>query len=289
MTHEEAFMRAIREAPEDDAPRLIFADWLEEHGQVDRAEFIRVQCRYERLPKTNLERSALMARADSLLQRNWQDWVGPLRDIVGPWYDRYGAGWMQEQYHPDSLKKFQRGFVDSLSLKAESFLSRARELQRLTVLSELWLWGAGNCSAALAREPTLSGLFILGFNDYYDAPLSAHNMVELAASPYLRGLGALLVGRNNLGDDGAEALGQAPWMVSVYVLDLTDNGLSDRGVRALADSPYLVKLVSLCLRGNALSRAGIAALRDSPNLQHTVQLEYDPPPEDTFTEESPYP
>ena len=30
-------------ADDEDAPRLVFADWLEEHGDSDRAEFIRVQ------------------------------------------------------------------------------------------------------------------------------------------------------------------------------------------------------------------------------------------------------
>lgn len=29
MTQEQAFLYAIREAPEDDAPRLIYADWLD--------------------------------------------------------------------------------------------------------------------------------------------------------------------------------------------------------------------------------------------------------------------
>jgi uncharacterized protein (TIGR02996 family) len=26
------FLRAICESPDDDAPRLVFADWLDEHG-----------------------------------------------------------------------------------------------------------------------------------------------------------------------------------------------------------------------------------------------------------------
>ena len=38
--------------PADDAPRLIYADWLEEHGDSARAEFIRVQCELARLPTT---------------------------------------------------------------------------------------------------------------------------------------------------------------------------------------------------------------------------------------------
>ena len=39
-----AFVRDICEHPGDDTPRLVFADWLDEHGQEERAEFIRVQC-----------------------------------------------------------------------------------------------------------------------------------------------------------------------------------------------------------------------------------------------------
>lgn len=38
-----ALLRAILEAPADDAPRLVYADWLEENGQTERAEFIRTQ------------------------------------------------------------------------------------------------------------------------------------------------------------------------------------------------------------------------------------------------------
>jgi uncharacterized protein (TIGR02996 family) len=289
MTHEEAFIRAIREAPNDDAPRLIYADWLEEHGQADRAEFIRLQCGCSQMLVTRPERSTLKASAESLLRRNWQEWVAPLGQIVGPWRDRYGEGWMQEQYHPDGLEKFKRGFVESLSLNAVDFLRHVRELQRLTPLLMLRLWGAGFCSDALAAESTLSGLAVLEFTDYYDAPLTAHDMAVLAASPYLEGLSALLLGRNNLGDEGVEALARAPWLVSVRMLDLTDNGISERGIRALANSPYLVKLAVLCLRKNSLSRAAIAALRESPKLRRAAQWEHDPLPDGAPSEGSPHP
>jgi uncharacterized protein (TIGR02996 family) len=43
MTPDEiAFIASIKANPEDDMPRLVFADWLEENGQSERAEFIRV-------------------------------------------------------------------------------------------------------------------------------------------------------------------------------------------------------------------------------------------------------
>ena len=40
---EDAFLQTILESPDDDAPRLVFADWLDEHGNGEQAEFIRVQ------------------------------------------------------------------------------------------------------------------------------------------------------------------------------------------------------------------------------------------------------
>jgi uncharacterized protein (TIGR02996 family) len=48
MSDAPALLAAIRAAPADDAPRLVYADWLDEHGQPERAEFIRVQCELAR-------------------------------------------------------------------------------------------------------------------------------------------------------------------------------------------------------------------------------------------------
>lgn len=39
-----AQVKGIIAQPKDDLPRLVLADWLEEHGQPELAEFIRVQC-----------------------------------------------------------------------------------------------------------------------------------------------------------------------------------------------------------------------------------------------------
>ena len=50
MTQEASFLHAVLENPEDDATRLIFADWLDDNGQPERAEFIRLQVEGARLP-----------------------------------------------------------------------------------------------------------------------------------------------------------------------------------------------------------------------------------------------
>src|ERR1700721_2215611 len=44
MSETDSFLRAIVEDPEDMAVRLIYADWLDEHGDSEQAEFIRLQC-----------------------------------------------------------------------------------------------------------------------------------------------------------------------------------------------------------------------------------------------------
>jgi hypothetical protein len=217
-----------------------------------------------------------LARADELLRGNWNEWVGPLRAIVGPWRDRYSERWMGDEYHPDGLRRFHRGFVDVLALDAEDFLRHTDSLKRLVPLRELRLWGAGRCAERLAQEPLMAGLSVLSFNDYYDAPLTARDAAALAKSPYLHGLSALYLGRNSLGDDGVEALVQAPWLLHVAVLDLSDNGLSDRALRALAESPNVLSLRKLFVQNNHfLGVAGLVGLRLSPHLRFLTHLEHD--------------
>ncbi|MBN9117731.1 MAG: TIGR02996 domain-containing protein [Planctomycetes bacterium] len=50
MNEREALLRAVCESPDDDTPRLVFADWLDEHDEPERAESIRLQCAVARLP-----------------------------------------------------------------------------------------------------------------------------------------------------------------------------------------------------------------------------------------------
>lgn len=51
MTDREALLAAILANPAEDTPRLVFADWLEENSQPERAEFIRVQVELARIPE----------------------------------------------------------------------------------------------------------------------------------------------------------------------------------------------------------------------------------------------
>src|SRR5262245_34319822 len=62
MGEDESFVAAISAAPDDVALRLVYADWLEERGDV-RGEYLRLLCALATLPKRRTrKRKALEAR-----------------------------------------------------------------------------------------------------------------------------------------------------------------------------------------------------------------------------------
>ena len=75
MPERDALLRTIRERPDDDGPRLVYADWLEEHGDP-RGEFIRIQCQLAKLPPWDPRRRALEEREADLLAVHDYDWLG---------------------------------------------------------------------------------------------------------------------------------------------------------------------------------------------------------------------
>jgi uncharacterized protein (TIGR02996 family) len=71
----DALFRAICEQPWEDTPRLIYADWLDENGDPQRAEFIRVMV--ELAPQANggPRRIELRARAKQLHRESHGRWT----------------------------------------------------------------------------------------------------------------------------------------------------------------------------------------------------------------------
>jgi uncharacterized protein (TIGR02996 family) len=68
-----ALLRRCKEAPEDDAPRLVLADWLEDSGDAARAGFVRLQLRLAHQPSHEVP-----AECDRLLNRHGGAWLGSL-------------------------------------------------------------------------------------------------------------------------------------------------------------------------------------------------------------------
>jgi uncharacterized protein (TIGR02996 family) len=85
-----AFLDDIVANIDDDTPRLVYADWLDEHGQPERAEFIRAQVELERLPMDSPARPGLEERAEDLLTESEERWLAPVPAQLLRWTWRRG-------------------------------------------------------------------------------------------------------------------------------------------------------------------------------------------------------
>jgi uncharacterized protein (TIGR02996 family) len=75
-----ALLLQAKEAPQDDAPRLVLADWLEDSGDPDRASFVRLQCQIAGLcrPEDQGRSGPALEATQRLLARHGGGWLGPL-------------------------------------------------------------------------------------------------------------------------------------------------------------------------------------------------------------------
>src|SRR5215208_5695078 len=80
MSDEDALLAAIAAHPEEDTPRLVYADWLDENGQPERAEFVRVQCELARLGEhdDSPRKAELRQREKKLWTRHRRAWRADL-------------------------------------------------------------------------------------------------------------------------------------------------------------------------------------------------------------------
>jgi uncharacterized protein (TIGR02996 family) len=85
-----AFLRTIGAAGDNLTPRLVFADWLDEQGQTERATFIRAQVLVATTPTDSPERRRAAQTAARLERALGQQWAGPLAEQVFEWQYRAG-------------------------------------------------------------------------------------------------------------------------------------------------------------------------------------------------------
>jgi uncharacterized protein (TIGR02996 family) len=113
MTEREALLRAICAHPDDDTPRLVYADWLQERDCEPRAELIRAQCRMRAPSLPDDEFRALSARANELLRAHGAEWKRAELPQFETFVTRYGS---YVHTSPPGLRwgAFRRGFVESV-------------------------------------------------------------------------------------------------------------------------------------------------------------------------------
>jgi len=249
----EAFMQRIRAYPNDDAPRLVFADWLDEQGDP-RGAFIRVQIALAQLdaegeertgrPEREKLRDRLVNTEQALLEAHETEWTAPFRRVA-------------------TRPRFRRGFVEEVNVDAHNFVRHAHELFSAGPLQHLYLLDIGSALAAVFQCPFLSRLTALTIHaSHRGEPLAR----AVARSEYLGNIKRLYLSRNRFEADAAEHLAASSGLARLEELDLQENEIGEAGARALASSPHLGALRVLELQGNGLGPAGAEALAVSDRL-----------------------
>jgi uncharacterized protein (TIGR02996 family) len=190
LTQEEAFLQAICEAPSDDVPRLVYADWLEENGGpdgADRAEFIRVQIERARLPGDDPRQAALRKREERLAEGHAYGWRVQLPRLPG-------VTW----------RRFWRGFLAGAA--AERWRDYRRHAKALFAATPVQFLSLGGVNAErcrrLARSRYLGRLLGLTLR----GSVGDAGALALAASPHLGGLTSLDLRGHPIGEEAAAAL-----------------------------------------------------------------------------------
>jgi uncharacterized protein (TIGR02996 family) len=117
-------LRAVLEVPGCDDRRLVYADWLEEQGDGEYAEFVRVQCALAAMEsrhrhectsavRRGMESRGLKTREGELLSRG---------------YWRFPMGTLWSGAAKTLRWDYSRGFIESVSLPRAAFMEHAHAL-----------------------------------------------------------------------------------------------------------------------------------------------------------------
>jgi uncharacterized protein (TIGR02996 family) len=243
--NEGALLRQILDDPEDDAPRLVYADWLEDHGLPERAQFIRTQIELARLDEFDLAREDLEAAAFVLHRDHGRGWLPDLPAWARPGEPVRG---FVESVESDSKSTprpemvaplFERLPLVGLSLNLPPVLKDFLAWPLLGRLRELEVCDSMSRSAwrRLLGSPHLGRLRVLRLYDWA-------GVLELAGRPESATLERLYVWASGRYGSALAALASSPHLNSLRVLSLgTDE--DSRGVRLLArllDGPLFGRL-----------------------------------------------
>lgn len=248
----DSFLRAICENPDDDAPRLIYADWLDENGDADRAEFIRLQIEIGVNDAVDVLSARL--RCDELLKKNHDRWIAMLPGSAANW----------SKLSIDSMRGPRALFGD---------VGAEEESERTSLGSDPMIedWNRGFPTAVYVQSSTDDVLPCLEKIGEL-VPIRRLRVVTcanenvfftmLSLSPFLEKIRELIVPpRITLRDLTVVAIANSPYARRLRQFSIIAEQLADSTGMALVNSPYLREIEMLHLLHNQFSEPVRAALR----------------------------
>lgn len=196
-------LKAVLRAPEDDAPRLAFSNFVE-RTDPDLAAFIQIQLENGKRERRPHARGLVQWKDDErrLLGNHKRRWTS----LVAPYVTTGRDGLPACTFH--------RGFVEHVVVEPEAFIKDGDEL--------------------LIRAP-------IHHVDF--APLRADVLPQLLACDALRELDSISFAGQGLDDAAVAAIAACPRLERLLWLDLGKNRLGPAAFEALAASPYLHQLL----------------------------------------------
>jgi uncharacterized protein (TIGR02996 family) len=247
-----AFFHTIKENPDDDTPRLIFADWLQERDNASyaaRGEFLRLNVMRHRLSPDNPTYDLLKRREGELFTEHRWTWLGPLVDAAKSW--KFERGMIQitaqaEKLITPEMRAWAQTpaalWIDSLKLRDFLLLPHVDKLDEL------------------AKSPLLAEINCLDLRAGRH-PEAIYILEHAARAQSLRFLTNLCLARCRL--RRLHGLARSIELPSLKILDLQHNSLDDSVARSLAESPNLKNVAELRLGHNRFTVEGVALLRQA--------------------------
>jgi len=255
MSDRDALLAAVRADPDNDLPRLVYADWLEEHDEERQAAFIRAEVALARLEPNDDDIEATAEQASVLWRDDGRAWRIP------------GLSGLQVP---------RRGLIEVVETSAEALIAVPPEVLLRYPIRRLRLVTADEYIDELLRLPIWSTVESLILNNNLMG--TRERISRLFNEADFGKLHELSMQNNRLWPEAMEMLLNSPVMPNLAHLNLSGNPIGTAGLEQLAASPHAAGLRELILRSDELPysecihAAGAAALAASTSLSHLRTL-----------------
>lgn len=245
-----SFYASIKENPDDEAPCLIYADWLEENDQPDLAEAVRLDIYIANAANKGYNEELETAKMQAARQ------VHNLEQRHPEWFAPWGRRGEYPRVDRDAV-----GENGSYAAMYKGLLVTSSSARRLVHLINTY-----------SPERLLANVGYLRLNDTYDAE-ALQQLFGTKDPSWLSYITQLSLNSNNLSPQNIPAaIANTTASRNLQKLYLSDTNIGPNEILPLLESPHLKNLRVLDLSYNFVSEECIDALINPKTFPHLQEL-----------------